>query len=313
MVQQGNFVSLLFSIKIFTFKNQTSELFMRSTLLFIMLMCSIVTGFAQGLNNDTLRFDKRASRSENQWVAVPNGNRYTWGFIYVDTMAGFTLNVSGIFTIAANGAYLIDTATQNKLKYAGYKVRLGPNTKLVSYIPKMHQPELGINGNPDWLKIYNNYTDTLAHNVIIGKHLNSMMDCAYALTYLLKTYKVKPHAPGLEFELAYAYNVLRRMDDAISVLEPALKNTPGDILMYKELGYAYLEKKDIDKAIEIYKRGIDACGDTHLVEKAEMAINIGSGYRYLKNDELYKEWEVKAKGWAPVNSAEYKKLVQMGF
>ena len=103
------------------------------------------------------------------------------------------------------------------------------------------------------------------------------------------------------------------MDDAISVLEPALKNKPNDVLMYKELGYAYLEKKDIEKAIQVYKDGIIACGDGNVTEKVEMAMNIGAGYRYLKNDELYKEWDTKAKSWAPVNSPAYKQLVQMGF
>lgn len=288
---------------------------MKLSLLAFFILLNVSAGLAQNISADTLQFNTRASRSINQWAVFPKGanNKYPYGFIYVDEMAGFTFQLTGNFSINPNGTYAVDTAMRAKLRVSMYKVRLGPNTRLIAIVPKTHYADLGISGDPDWVKIYNNYTDTLAHNVALGKHLNTMNDCDYALTYLLKTYKVKPNAVGLEFELAYAYNVLNRFDDAANVLIPAIKNNDKDIFLYKELGYSYLGKSDLDKAISTYKQGIAACGDTHPTEKAEMAINLGRSYHFQKNDEQYKEWLTKAKQWAPVNSNEYKQLVQMGF
>ncbi len=297
---------------IFTFIDNRMKF--RITLLIFLGLAT--TGFAQTKAADTLVFNNRVSSMMNQWVVFPkanNADKYPYGFVYVDEMAGFTFQLSGNFVIA-NHKYVIDTALQKKLRFSMMKYRLAPNTKLVAVLPVSHYAELGITGAPDWVKIYNNYTDTLAHNVAIGRHLNSMNDCEYALTYLLKTYAIKPHAPGLEFELGYAYNVLGRFDDAIKVLDGAVKNNPSDIFSYKEFGYAYLHKKDFDKAVSVYKDGITACGDNgHPTEKSEMALNIAAAYRNLKNDDQYKEWMTKAKSWAPVNSDIYKMAVQMGF
>ena len=289
---------------------------MKPYLLLVFLSFTISATFAQSKTADTLQFNKRASRSINQWVVFPKAPanpKYAYGFIYMDAIAGITFHLIGNFTMSANGKYLVDSAARAKLLVSMYKVRLVPNTKLVSLLPRSHYADLDITGDPTWLKIYQTDTTTLSYNVIKGKHLNSMNDCEYALTYLLKTYKVQPHAPGLGFELAYAYNVLRRFDDAINVLIPAIKNDAQNVLLIKELGFSYLEQKNIDKAIEVYKNGITVCGDTHPTEKAEMAMNIASGYKYQKNDDLAKEWYIKAKSWAPVNSNEYKRLIQLGY
>jgi len=289
---------------------------MKPYLFIIFLSFTITITLAQSKTPDTLQFNKRASRSVNQWVVfpkAPNNPKYAYGFIYMDATAGITFHLAGNFTIAKNGTYLVDSAARAKLMNSMYKVRLAPNTKLVSFLPRSHYSDLSITGDPDWLKIYQRDTTTLTYNVTMGKHLNTMNDCEYAITYLLKTYKVQPHTPGVEFELAYAYNVLGRYDGAINVLVLAIKNDNTNVLLIKELGYSYLQQKNIDKAIEVYKDGITACGEGHANEKTEMAMNIASGYKYQKNDDLAKEWYIKAKTWAPINSNEYKQLVQMGY
>lgn len=288
---------------------------MKRNLLFLLLLCAVATSYAQA-PADTLQFNKRASRSINEWVVFPNGNtnKYPYGFIYVDDMAGFTFQLTGTFTIADNGKYMIDTALQTKLKVGSYKYRLYGNTKLLSAIPKSHCKDLGINGDPDWLKIYNTHTDTLSHNITLARHLNNMNDFESAINYALKTYKIKPHASGLEFELAYAYNASGHYGEAIKVLEPAIKNNANDVFLYKELGYSFTNTNQFEKAIAVFKDGI-ACSDanTHLNEKAEMAINTAVCYRNLKNNDLFKEWVLKAKEWAPANSVSAKQLVKLGY
>jgi len=280
-----------------------------------LILSSVDLSYAQNPGADTLAFNNRVSRMMNRWVVFPkatNSDKYPYGFVYMDQMAGFTFQLTGNFTIV-NNKYVIDTAIQNKLKLHFAKYRLAPNTKLVALLPAKHYTDLGIAGDPDWVKLYNTYSDTLTYNVAIGRHLNSLNDCEYALTYLLKTYSVKPHAQGLEFELAYAYNVLKRFKDAISVLEPAIKNTPDDIFMYKELGYAYSGNSDLDRSITAYKDGIEHCGNQHPSEKLEMAYNLTMAYHSQKNDEQYKAWGQKTKEMAPASSPIYKQLVAMGF
>lgn len=48
------------------------------------------------------------SDCENRWVALyhkPEDHDYTYGFVYIDPQAGFTLQYFGRFTIDATGNY----------------------------------------------------------------------------------------------------------------------------------------------------------------------------------------------------------------
>ena len=48
------------------------------------------------------------SDCENQWVVLyhkPDDRNYTYGFVYIDPQAGFTLHITGSFTIDSEGKY----------------------------------------------------------------------------------------------------------------------------------------------------------------------------------------------------------------
>ncbi|WP_158992476.1 M48 family metallopeptidase [Mucilaginibacter sp. L196] len=292
---------------------------MKKILLTCFFTILIVQAFAQQTQHiDTvLKFDKRFTRCELKWVVMPKKDtsaRYYYGFIYIDEMAGFTLDLKGFFTIDANGHYVGDTSMT---RTRSLKYRLQPNTMNVALPPPQHFKELNIQPRPGWVNLYykfNNDTSTF-YNYRMGFNYNAAGDSETALMYLDKAYKANPHYKGLEFEVAYAYNALSRPDDAITVLENGVKYDPKNIMFYRELGYAYMNKKDYNKAIALYKQGIslypDAQGSNET--KAEMAFNLASVYHKMGKDDDYKEWVVKAKGWSLPNSDIYKAAVRLGF
>ncbi len=55
-----------------------------------------------------LIYDAHMSDCENRWVALyhkPEDSDYTYGFVYIDPQAGFTLHYVGRFTIDNDGNY----------------------------------------------------------------------------------------------------------------------------------------------------------------------------------------------------------------
>jgi len=279
----------------------------------------IIQAFAQQKHyiDTALKFDNRFTNCELKWVVLPlrdTSKRYYYGFIYIDLVAGFTMDVKGFFTVDADGHYIADTSlTKNGL----FKSRLGANTVNVALLPPKHFKELNIQARPKWVDLYyRGRSDTSTfYNYRMGFNYNAAGDSQTALKYLDKAYKANPHYKGLEFEVAYAYNALNRPDDAIALLESAVKYDPKNIMFYRELGYAYMNKKDYDKAIALYKQGINLYPDAQSANepKAEMAFNLASVYHKMGKDDNYKEWVVKAKGWSLPNSDVYKAAVRLGF
>src|ERR1700733_9631923 len=55
-----------------------------------------------------LTYDVHMSDCEDRWVVLyhrPEDSDYTYGFVYIDPQAGFTLHFGGRFTIDADGKY----------------------------------------------------------------------------------------------------------------------------------------------------------------------------------------------------------------
>ncbi|GAA4332826.1 hypothetical protein GCM10023149_39310 [Mucilaginibacter gynuensis] len=277
---------------------------------FILLLSPFVKAATSA---DTLKFDQRFSRCEKKWVVLNKADTaksYMYGYIYIDEIAGFTFDLKGHFTIDRSGKYIGDTSS---MKYNTIKYRISPNWNNVAILPPSHFKELNIKKEPDWVKIYYTYKDTVAHNYRLGWVYNDINDSEMALDYLLPAYQQNPNFKGLEFEISFAYNALKRYDEAIKFLEGVHKARPDDILTYRELGYAYLEKGEPAKAIPYYKDGIEKCNDKQLANKAEMAINLAKCYERLNNKEEAKTWGTKAKQWAPEGSTIQKLIVQSGY
>jgi tetratricopeptide (TPR) repeat protein len=220
---------------------------------------------------------------------------YNYGFIYIDSKAGLTLNLEGHFKISSTGQYLperIDTAI--------IKVRLEPNNVLVSFIPESKYEELKIKAIPDWLKYYKTDTASVERLYRWGFMYNGWNECAKALTFLEKAQKTNPKFEGLSVELAYSYNCLKQYDKAIQVLQDALKTSPTDAYVNKELIYAQIKSGQLEAASESCERAIKVCDDK--TYNGENCYNLLYEYYIRKDKANFNLWLKETKKWAANNA-----------
>jgi len=238
------------------------------TLLFILFTACSLNLAAQNLavNPDlptslgTLQFNTHYYDLWDHWVALPKKSatgKYTFGFVYFDMAAGYTLNVEGYFGVDGQGHIFRDSV--DYIKNAMLKIRLAANTVLMAPLTDNMLAELKTKKVPFWLAGYEQGAPdvkSVAMEANLGKHLNGEGAPAKALEYLEDAYKTEPHADGLEFELTYSYNELKQYDKAIAILNSAIANAPNNSMFYRELGFAYMRGNNFDEATKWYKKGI---------------------------------------------------------
>lgn len=213
---------------------------------------------ALSINAQTsLIFNKRNVQCEDKWIALQmnKDSTYVFGFIYIDSEAGLTLNYEGEFRITNN------VFVRQKEDMRSLKVRLKPNRIAIAEIPEDRFKELGINKTPEWLKFYKENENSIERLYRWGFMYNGWDECAKALTYLEKAEKINSNYKGLEVELAYSYNCLGQYDKAILALQKALEANPTDAYVNKELIYAQIKSGQLDKAAESCKKALTICND----------------------------------------------------
>src|SRR5690606_2555279 len=99
---------------------------------------------------------------------------------------------------------------------------------------------------------------------------------------------INPHYKGLEFELAYAYNATQKFDSAILILNKAIENDSNNFWFYRELGFSDKNLGNLEKAEEVYKKGIKISDKKE--QKAEMAINMIQSYFKMRDKIKFDEW-----------------------
>ncbi len=263
--------------------------------------------FAARLNAQTiLNFDKRFVQSEDRWVAFSpdKDSSYTYGFIYIDEQAGLTLNYEGDFKILPTGEFV-----PKKLDSTNLKVRLQPNNVLVAFIPESKFQELKIVPVPEWLKFYKTDTNSVARLYRWGFLYNGWDECAKALTYLHKAQKIDPDYKGLSVELAYSYNCLAQYENAVAVLEEALKANPTDAYTNKELIYAQIKSGQLDQASESCKNAIAVCTDQ--TYNGENCYNLLHTYFVKKDKDKFNLWLSETRKWNLKNDKLMKSIVAM--
>lgn len=295
---------------------------MKGLLLSVLLGLSATALFSQEkpLVDTSLVFDSHFTDCMDQWVVVPKkaeATNYFFGFFYLNDTLGFTLAVEGTFILNNQNKYERSDTGLLAQKVAGVnqpsiKYRPGKNALPFALMPRKRQIELGLDSIPVWAKRYK-IQDPVAKDISYGRNLNAIGANDKALIYLSRAYASAPHAAGVELGLSYAYNALGRFDEAIKLLEEALKTDPKAASFYLELGHAYTGKKDFQKAIDTYTKGIETCPDELSGEKSEMAYNMAIIYlQQFKNQEQFKFWGSKAKGWAKPDSPVYQNLTKIG-
>lgn len=233
-----------------------------------------------------LIFDKKFVQSEDKWIAfqADSTGYHNFGFIYIDSEAGLTLDYQGSFTIGKNGKFNF-----KKKKIEGsMKYRLEPNNVLVAFIPEDKFSELGIEKIPDWLKFYKEDVNTIERQYKWGYMYNGWGECEKALEFLNKAYNLDPKYEGLKVELAYSYNCLKNYNKAIEYLMESIKNEPVTAYTIKELIFSQAKNGDLKDAENTYN-----LFDSKIADKAyrsENAYNILQGYYLKKDRENFNRW-----------------------
>ena len=174
-----------------------------------------------------LIYDVHMSDCENRWVALyhkPEEADYTYGFVYIDPQAGFTLHYFGRFTIDAGGNFHVAPNPLPPDKFS-LKIRLDGNG-IAALLPSRALSQLQLPPKPDWLKYYEDKADPVIHKANWGFFYNGIGDSQQALGFLESAYKERPDAPRVVFELTYAYNATGRSEDAIRVAKSAFAKNP---------------------------------------------------------------------------------------
>lgn len=253
-----------------------------------------------------LNFDKRFVECEDRWVAyqMDEDSTYMYGFIYIDSEAGLTLNYEGNFKISSTGQYL-----PKKIDSTSIKIRLEPNNVLVAFIPENKYPELKIEAIPDWLKYYKTDTASVERLYHWGYMYNGWSNCVKALTYLEKAQRINPKFNGLEVELAYSYNCLGQFDKAILVLQDVLSTDPTNAYVNKELIYAQIKSGQLDNASESCKKAIKKCKDkTYNGENCYILLH---EYYQKKDKANFNIWLKETKKWTANNEIMTKNIEVM--
>jgi tetratricopeptide (TPR) repeat protein len=256
-----------------------------------------------------LSYDVHMSDCENRWVALyhkPEDADYTYGFVYIDPQAGFTLHYFGRFTIDAGGSFHVAPNPLPPDK-ASLKIRLDQNG-IAALLPARALAQLQLPPEPDWLKYYEDKADPVTYKVSWGFFYNGIGDSQRALGFLESAYKERPDAPRVVFELTYAYNATGRPEDAIRVAQSEFAKNPKDELLCREIAFAYLHLKSYKDATGQYQACIALCSDSEsqMAEKSELAMNLSSAYGALGDTASRNAWLEKAESWAPKGSPVYK-------
>lgn len=267
--------------------------------------------FSLSLNaQNLLKFDKRNVQCEDKWIAFQKDkdSTYTFGFIYIDSQAGLTLNYEGKFKIESKGKFIrLDDDTKNEVGFM--KVRLRPNRTAIAEIPESKFKELKIEKTPSWLKNYKTDENTIERLYRWGYLYNSWDECEKALTYLEKADKINPTFKGLQTELAFSYNALGKYDKAETSLNKAIKDNPNDCYTYKELAYTYTKLSELEKVANTYKTMTKICEEKNFIQ--ETAYNLAFEFFKLKDIIKFKHWKTETEKWSKVENQYTKNLLLM--
>ncbi len=260
---------------------------------FLILFTLISTNLnAQNL----LKFNKRNVQCENKWICyqMNKDSIYNFGFIYIDSQAGLTLNYEGDFKIDKQGNYK-RVEPKEKKAVLFMKARLQPNRVAIAEIPEEKFKELEIVKTPEWLANYKGVENSIEHLFRWGYLYNSYEEIEKALTYLEKAEKINPNFKGLQTELAFSYNALGKFDKAEIALQNELKNNPNDCYTLKELAYTYNQSGKQDKSIDTYNKMTTLCKNKSFVQ--ETAYNLAYKYFELKDKVKFEKWSKETKKW----------------
>ncbi|WP_188051458.1 lipopolysaccharide assembly protein LapB [Flavobacterium sp. GP15] len=257
-----------------------------------------------------LKFDKKNTECEDKWISyqIDKDSTYVFGFIYIDSEAGLTLNYEGKFKIDNNGKFnRIESETKNEVGFI--KVRLEPSKTAIAEIPQSKFKELNIDKTPSWLKSYKTDENSVNRLFRWGYMYNGWNECEKALTFLEKAEKIDSKFKGLQTELAFSYNALGKFDKAEISLKKSIAENPKECYTYKELAYTYTKLVNFEKVVETYTTMTKICTEQNFIQ--ETAYNLAYEYFKIKDKTKFKTWKTEAEKWSKSENKYTKNLIIM--
>lgn len=90
-------------------------------------------------------------------------------------------------------------------------------------------------------------------------------------TYYLKALDLEPKFINALRGLGLTYIAMGRIDEAVEILERAVKNYPKFALLYDDLAKVYVLSHDHEKALDAYHKVIELAPDSAMAKEAEKA------------------------------------------
>ncbi len=233
----------------------------------------------------SLQFDKRFIDCEDKWVilSMKEDSTHIYGFVYLDEEAGLTFNREGNFKYNPDKTIKIEKQTNYSVK-----IRIEPTNVKVAVIPEAMYKDLEIEKTPDWLKFYKSDTVSVKRLYRLGYTHNAWNECEKALTFLTKAKEKNPTFNGLNVELAFSYNCLKKYDQAEEILTEEILINPTDAYVNKEYIYTLAKNKKIEKATQQFKSSIRTLKDD--TYNAENCYNILQYFYYEKDKKNFQIW-----------------------
>lgn len=254
--------------------------------------------FITNLNaQNILKFDKQNVQCENKWITyqMNKDSIYNYGYIYMDSQAGLTLNSEGQFKIDKKGNF-IKIEPLEKRSVGFMKVRLQPNRVAIAEIPEEKFNELNIEKEPSWLKFYKIDENSAQNLYRWGFLYNGYGEIEKALTFLEKAEKINPNFKSLQTELAFSYNALEKFDKAEVALLKELINNPKDCYTLKELAYTNTKSNKLEKAKNTFDKMVLICSEKAFIQ--ETAHNLAYEYFKIKDKVIFALWKKEAEKWS---------------
>lgn len=91
-------------------------------------------------------------------------------------------------------------------------------------------------------------------------------------TYYHKALELEPKFINAQRGLGLTYIAMGRTDEAIEILERAVKNYPKFVLLYDDLAKVYMMSHDYDKALDAYHNVIELAPESVMAREAEKAV-----------------------------------------
>lgn len=226
----------------------------------------------------------------NTWALKPtkNDSILTLGTVFIDPQKGYLFKYHSNIEISKDSTFkqIKDYSTQN------YNIRIDHYDPItLSKIPNTFYHQFNIDKErPKWLKeILESNKNNVEYLTQVGIQCNNATLNKEAIKYLELAYSINPHYNELEYELSFAYNILEYYDKAIEILNKAIENNPENSKLFTELGYAYLQKREITKADLNYTQAFKLTNNSY--KKGEIARQMIAHYFYSDRNKVgFDKW-----------------------